>query len=195
METKQWLTLGIVLTMVFSLSLGTGFLVYAQHGHQGDRGQMMSDGYDGEHSNMGHHGDEMMGTMPMMHENMSGEEMNQFCDQMKERHQSMKKMRLKDQEELQELVETMKQASGDEKLEAIEETVLELVDQHQKRGKMMMKSKHSMMGSMMGMHRMDDEQRQRMMNKMQNCPMMKEMMGSDQGKGTPMRSPAEHHRK
>lgn len=124
--------------------------------------------------------------MPMMHRGMSQDEMKNFCDRMQQHHAAMKKRRRQNAEKLNGLVQSMKNASGEAKIEAMQETLVELVNQHQKRGKTMMRSMHAMMGSMMGMHRMSDRKRQRMMREMKQCPMMRGTADSDGGTGTSM---------
>lgn len=184
---KRGLLIGLVVGTVVSLGIGTGFWAYAGQHMDGERGHMMNRGQHGSMMNGKQH-QGMMG-MPMMHSNMSDEEMGEYCDRMTERHKSMMETRRKHTEKLNSLVESMKQASGDDRIEAMEDVVVELVNQHNRRGSMMMKSRHAMMKSMMSMHRMDEGQRQQMMNRMQNCPMMKKMMNGRHQPGTPMNSP------
>lgn len=154
---------------VVALAAGSGFWAYAQHAHENGAGHMMHGEHQAQGKDQGHHG----GMMPMIHQDMSQEEMQEFCNQMQSRHQRMQTMREKNRTKLNDLVQAMKQTQGAEKVQKMQSLLVELVKQHKHRGKMMMGSMHRMMGSMMGMHRMSDQQRQQMMQRMQDCPMMR----------------------
>lgn len=120
--------------------------------------------------------------MPMMRPGMSEEEMDQYCDRIQKRHATMQKMRRRNTERLRNLVSTMEQAEGPEKIDAMESVLVELVEQHNRRGSMKRGSMHAMMGSMMNMQRMEPERRRMMMRRMQDCPMM-ESRGHDTSSG------------
>jgi hypothetical protein len=175
MTTKHWLSLGVIVLAVTVLTLGSGYWVQARQ-HMGDENDhRMSEGQHGMMGNKNHQG--MMG-MPMMHSNMSEKQMDRLCDRMQQRHESMMEMRKKRSEKLNSLVESMKSAEEDEKIEAMEKTLVELIDQHNQHRTMRMGSMHGMMRFMMNMHQMDPDQRQMMMNRMQDCPMMSGDTGS-----------------
>jgi len=171
---KRWLIVSVLFLFGLTTVFATGYWAFAQQ-DMGQRGHMMNGQSDKR--------------MPMMHSNMSKQEMSQYCERMTNRHEAMVRARRKNTQKLTSLVQSMKQASGNEKVAAMEDVVVELVEQHNRRGTMMMKSRHAMMKSMMGMQRMDRDQRRRMMNRMQDCPVMKNMMDRNNQRRTPMRSP------
>jgi hypothetical protein len=191
MKTRHWLSLAVVVLVVSVLTFGSGYWAQARQHMENEHGHMMNKGHDGQM--MGKEQHQGMMQMPMMHTDMSQEDMNQFCSRMQKRHESMQSMRQKNTEKLNSLVQSMKQARGTDKIESMEQILVELVDQHNKRGSMMMGSMRSMMGSMMGMHRMSDQQRQRMMKKMQDCPMMQGMMNSGKESGSHKESEKDAH--
>lgn len=191
MKSHSWLVLGVVVLVTSVLTFGSGYWVHARQHMENENEHMMNKGHHGQM--MGNDRHQGMKGMPMMRSDMSREEMNQFCSRMKQRHETMQKMRQTNTEKLNSLVQSMQQSEGTEKIESMQKVLVKLVEQHTKRGKMMMKSMHSMMGSMMGMHEMSDQKRQRMMQRMQDCSMMQGMMNSGPDRGTPMRSPDEHH--
>lgn len=175
MKTKHFITVGLVIAFV--MTLGTGYWVYASPSHgMNQEGHMMKESHsDSAMMKDGHKG--KMG-MPMMHGDMSKEDMGKLCDRMKKRHVRMQSMRQKNTEKLNSLVNAMKKAKGTEKIESMEKVLVELVEQHNKRSAMMMGQMRSMMGSMMVMHQMSPDKRKMMMDQMRNCPMMQGMMTS-----------------
>ena len=180
----------VAVAVIFSLSLGTGFWVYASPGHGGmkdnDHGKQQSRHQTG----MSEKGQRSAMGMPMVHGNMSKEEMGQMCERMSRRHASMQSMRQEKTDRLNSLVDSMKQAKGPEKTEAMESVLVELVEQNNHRSQMMMGRMRSMMGSMMAMHQMNPDQRQMMIKQMKDCPMMKGSINGQHG-GTPRRSPSQ----
>lgn len=182
-------TFVIFAVLVLSAYGFSPYFVSAQHGqhgqgmegphHSSDTGMMMQGQGSSE------------SVMPMMHSQMSPGDMQNMCDRMRERHRTMRTTREKNIKKLNDLVESMEDAEGDDKIESMQNLLGELVDQHNRRGTTMMKSMHSMMGSMMNMHRMDSDQRQRMMNEMKNCHPMKGEMGSGHQPGSPSHSDSE----
>jgi len=176
MLTTRWLSVGIVLLLVSVVTLGPGYWVYARQHMGHEEGSMMNGGRSGHMMGNGPH--QGMMRMPMMHPDMSPEEMNQFCGRMQQRHGAMQTMRRKNTEKLNSLVRSMRRARGTDKIESMEKVLVELVEQHNRRGRMMMQANRSMMGTMMNMHRMGPERRRMMMQRMQDCPMMRGMMDS-----------------
>lgn len=184
MKSRNLFWMSVLLGLLVAFGAGSGYWAYAQQGH-GSGGHMTQGDHHGEGMMEGHKGG-MMGMMggPMMHGDTSDTEVAEYCERMQEHHEKMREKRRERAKKLDELVKRMKQASGEEKVRAMEETLLELVDQHRKRSGRTMKSMHSMMGTMMGMHRMGEEKRHRMMQQMQDCPMMGDMHGSMHGSGS-----------
>lgn len=187
---KRGLLIGLVVGVVLSLGIGTGYWAYARQ-HMDGNSHMMS---QRQGTKMG--GGQQMGMMkmPMMHGDMSEEEMRQYCRKMTKYHEQKQSMMNQNANELNALVGKMKQAGGNEKLQAIEEVVVELVNQHNHRRKMMASMRPRMMKMMMGMHQMDESRRQMMMQRMQDCPMMQGMMGGSEN-GKPMDSDKHKHGK
>jgi hypothetical protein len=186
MGFKRWALLTLIVVVAL---FGTGYWVNANQHMEKENGHMMKEGRHGHMMHNGQHRDMMR--MPMMHANMSEEEMKQFCSKMQERHSRMRNLRQKNAKTLQSLVQSMRKASGTDKIKVMETLLIELVEQHNRRGTMMMGSMRTMMGSMMGMHRMSPQNRQKMMETMRNCPMMKGSMSpSEHGHND---SKKEHH--
>jgi arsenate reductase-like glutaredoxin family protein len=189
MGFQRWISLTFIVVVALSIGVGAGYWVNANQHMEHENGHMMNQGSNGHMMGNGQHKD--MIQMPMMHVNMSKEEMNQFCTRMQQRHKAIQTKRQKTIEKLNLLVQSMKQASGTDKIEAMQKLLVELVEQHNERGKMMIGSMHSMMGSMMGMHRMSSQNLQQMMQVMKDCPMMNGSMSpSEQGHNG---STKEHH--
>lgn len=170
MNFQRWASLTLIVVVALSLGVGAGYWVNANQHMGHENGGMMNQGSHGHMMGNGQHSGMMQ--MPMMHVNMSKEEMNRFCSQMQQRHETMQAMRQKNVEKLNSLVQSMKEASGTNKIQAMQKLLVELVELHNQRGKMMMGRMRSMMGQMMGMHRMSSQNQQQMIQQMQNCPMM-----------------------
>lgn len=126
------------------------------------------DGAEGEDPHPQHHAAEggMMGdagSMSMDH-----------CQAMKAHRQEMMEKRQAADAELDEMMEAVRSASGDAKLEAMEKLLGELVEQRSTMGGMMSGAPCPMMGSMMQhMSMMMGEMGE---GAMEECPMMKKMM-------------------
>lgn len=189
MGFERWTLLMLIVVVALSLGVGAGYWVNANQHMGNDDGHMMNPGDHGHM--MGDANYKGMMRMPIMHANMSEEEMKQFCSKMQERHRRMRNLRQKNAKTLQSLVQSMKKASGTDKIKVMETLLIELVEQHNRRGTMMMDSMRTMMGSMMGMHRMSPQNRQKIMETMRNCPMMNGSMSpSEHGHND---SKKEHH--
>ncbi|MFB6347773.1 MAG: hypothetical protein ABEK50_18820 [bacterium] len=118
-------------------------------------------------------------SMPMMHRGMSGKEMDRYCQGMNQWHDRMMKTRRKNSEQLNALVGKMKQARGNEKMEAIEAGLVEMVEQHNNRRRMMGTMGPRMMNAMLGMHRMSKQNREQMMDRLESCPFFQREQSGD----------------
>jgi hypothetical protein len=98
------------------------------------------------------------------------EKMMEKCKEMMDRHETMHaKMAEKDQR-LQELLDRMNAADGEEKVTAIADVLNELIEQRRAMHGMMMK-----MGPDMVRHMMEHMDSAKMQEMMKQCPMMKKM--------------------